>query len=260
MVRRAATFEGVLGLAVLLALPVCAQQQDNGASQQKQGSAAQQNQSGQNGNEKKDQKKSTADQNPFPEQQSEAAAKQAQGTGSPQNDARPQDENAGQREEKETAPNAPQPSGQKGSTADQNPFPEQKSEKAAGGDQPQGAGNGGQDYSSSQVKGLALPGTAAGPASGPQPYNPNLAKKDTQVGTFYMQSGNLKGAYDRFEEATREDPGNAEAVYGLGESALKLGKRDEAVKNFRLYLAALPEGTHAKEIRKAMKQMGVPES
>jgi Flp pilus assembly protein TadD len=71
-----------------------------------------------------------------------------------------------------------------------------------------------------------------------------------------MESGNWKGAYDRFLEANRSDPGNAEAVFGLAESARHLHLDDEARRNYHLYLSALPNGPHAKEIHKALKQMG----
>jgi len=235
MVRRVFFFGVVLGTGLLLAAPGGAQQQDNSAPPQQNPS---QNQSQ---SQKKDQKRSTAQDNPFPEEKSEAAAKQAQ--------------------QQEDAPSAPAPqAAPNGKTADQNPFPEGQSEKAAHQDQPnpgEGSGSGKDGFSSSQVKGLDLPGTnAESPDGSATGFDPKLAKKDTQVGMFYLQSGDFKGAYDRFVEATRTDPGNAEAVYGLGESALRLGKNDVALRNFRLYLSALPDGPHAKDVRKAMKKMG----
>jgi tetratricopeptide (TPR) repeat protein len=87
-------------------------------------------------------------------------------------------------------------------------------------------------------------------------FNPRLARKDAQIGDFYLESGNYKGAYDRFLEANRSDPGNAEAVFGLAESARRLQHRDEALRNYRLYLSALPNGPRAKEVRKALREMG----
>ncbi len=99
--------------------------------------------------------------------------------------------------------------------------------------------------------------TAPIQASSPLAYDPKLAKKDAQTGDFYLETGDFKGAYDRFVEAARSDPGNAEAVWGLAESAHHLQMNDVAIKNYRLYLAALPNGPHAKEIRKALKGMGL---
>lgn len=239
MLRRLTLIGVVCGCALVLAPPGVAQQQENSAP-------AQQGQPASGANQKKDQQKkpkSTADANPFPEAQSQAAAQQSQ----------QQDQNA--------APSAPAPQNQSNSTAQRNPFPEKQSEKAAQDNQENGGGappGSKGDFSSSQVKGMDLPDANAPTTVNPAPllHNPTLAKKDVQVGTFYLQSGNPKGAYDRFAEATQYDPGNAEAVYGLAASAEKIGKRDEALRNYRLYLSALPDGPHAKEARKAMKHLG----
>jgi tetratricopeptide (TPR) repeat protein len=232
---------------LLLALSLAAQQQDNSTP------PPQQNPPNAPAPQKKDSppkdqpKKSTADQNPFPEAQSEAAAHQQTSDPSvPQ----PQDT---------TQPGSPAKPG------DQNAFPQEQSEKAAHQDQQPGksaapGGTGDRDYSSSQVKGLDMPTTDAVPPPNlppsTLPYNPKLARKDAEIGDFYMESGNWRGAYDRFIEANRSDPGNAEAVFGLAESARRLSHMDEALRNYRLYLSALPNGPHAKEVRKALKEMG----
>jgi tetratricopeptide (TPR) repeat protein len=245
----------IIGSVLLLALSGAAQQQDNSAPPPAQNPpdapAPQKKDSPAKDQAPKDQpKKSTADQNPFPEAQSEAAAHQ-----------------------QNSDPNAPQPqtTSQPGSAAkpdDQNPFPQQQSEKAAHQGQPAdklaAPGDSG-DYSSSQVKGLDMPTTdvpntgEAPPANLPPstlPYNPKLARKDAEIGDYYMESGNWRGAYERFLEANRSDPGNPEAVFGLAESARRLSHIDEALRNYHLYLSALPNGPHAKEVRKALKELG----
>lgn len=249
MVRNA-----IVGGAVLwLSLSVAAQSQDNSAPPPRQT----QTQSGDQ-QKKADKKKPAAEANPFPEAQSEKAAGQEE-------------------QQKQGVPAAPQPApgkdqaepGKKPSTADRNPFPEAESEKAAHQQQQQDSGApaaaepGDQNYSSSQVhlKGMELaPEADDAPvvqASSPLPYDPKLAKKDAQIGDFYLETGDFRGAYDRFVEAARSDPGNAEAVWGLAESAHHLQMNDVAIKNYRLYLAALPRGPHAKQIRKALKEMGL---
>ena len=245
----------IAGTVVLLVLPVAAQQQDNSAAQSQQNPPPQASTSNP---PKKDQKKpSAAEQNPFPEAQSEAAAHQAQ------------------QQDNSSEPSAPQPqtaspggSSGKPPTAGQNTFPEEQSEKAAQKAQQQDnatpSGNPNapddQNYSSSRVKGLDMPTTDEAPSPdlppSSLPYNPKLARKDAQIGDFYLDSGNYRGAYDRFLEANRSDPGNAEAVFGLAESARHLSHTDEAIRNYRLYLSALPNGPHAKEVRKALKEMG----
>jgi tetratricopeptide (TPR) repeat protein len=262
MTLRSLIAGSIISLVALLAQPLAAQQDSNSAQQPQQNPPSQ-NSGTQNSQKNTQPKKSTAQENPFPEAQSEAAAHQSQqqdnsGSSNPEPNA-PQPQNS------QAAPQNPTPN----KTADQNPFPEAQSEKAAHqGQEPDNStppSNGDQDYSSSRVKGLDLPAAdpndpdtasaRANPAS--LPYNPKLARKDAEIGDYYLESGNFKGAYERFTEANRSDPGNAEAVYGLGESARRLNRRDEALRNYRLYLAALPRGPHAKEIRKAMKEMGV---
>lgn len=191
-------------------------------------------------------KDSAAQENRFPQAQSEEAQQQKD------------------QQESGTPPAAPAPAGaqQKPSAAEDNPFPEAQSEKAAQADQQKAAQqNSGEqrDSSSSQVKGLGLPGDAASSAArAPQKLqlDPKLGRRDAQVGHFYLQTGDYKGAYDRFLEATQVDPGNADAVFGLADSARHLNMRDVALRNYQLYLEALPSGRYAKDARKALKEMG----
>ena len=193
-------------------------------------------------------KPSTADQNPFPEAQSEAAARQAQQRQQDQSPATPS----------APAPQTPDGPKAKPSEADQNPFPAEQSRKAAqqanpGSQAPSGSAPG---YSSSQtgLQGIDVPKSTDELRS---IHSPSVGKKDTQVGLFYLKTGNYQGAYDRFVEATKVDPTNADAVFGLAESARHLNHRDEAVRNYQLYLSALPDGPRAKDARKGLKELGV---
>lgn len=220
--------------ALLLALPAAAQQQNSSSGQQNQQSSPQPKKQ-----DKKDTRKDApAQPNAFPEEQSEKAAQRAQPPAQQQNPP--------------AAP-APQPSSG-GSAAQQNPFPEAQSEKAAKeAQQHQSAEPDNQDSSSSTVPGLKLPATAGKHAP---VLNTALGRQDTKVGDFYLQRGNWKGAYDRFLEATQVNPGDAEAVYGLADSARHMGNRKVAIQNFQLYLSALPDGPRAKDCRKALKELG----
>lgn len=211
--------------ALLVGLPLAAQQQDSGSTQQPP-AAAQKN------TEQKDQKKQDKNQK----------AGQQDSTAPP-----------AQQQNPPSAP-APQQSRPGSSTADQNPFPEAESEKAAKEAQ---ARRGNQDSSSSVVPGLKLPENAGKqpPRLAPK-LDPSLGRQDTKVGDFYLQSGDWKGAYSRFLEATQVDPGDAEAVYGLAAAARHLGDRKTAIQNYQLYLAALPRGPRARDCRKALKEMG----
>lgn len=251
----------IAGTFLLLALPIAAQQQNSSSSspqsQSSSGNAQNQNQSGStstakaknnDGQKPATKPASTAAQNPFPEAQSEKTARQ-------QEQQQPQQENAPSAPAPQTAQH---PTGS--STADQNPFPETQSEEAAEKDQ-QEQQKAGQDYSSSSsgIKDLNLPAHAsplAAGAPGNTGFNPDVARKDVKVGNFYLQTGDYKGAYDRFLEATQVNPGSADAVYGLAEAARHLNKRDVALQYYQLYLAALPDGPRAKDARKALKEMG----
>jgi tetratricopeptide (TPR) repeat protein len=248
-----------------LALPVAAQQQENSApppqqnppastssTNQKPATAADPKTAGQKPAQPQ-KKPSTSEQNPFPEAQSEAAAHQTQ---QPSDGSTPQ---APTPEAGDKAAGDKQAGDKQG---DSNPFPETQSEKAAKQDRQPSSGAAPEDKpdensSSSQIspKLLDIPGDKD--ANNAAVESPQLAVKDTQVGTFYLKTGDYKGAYDRFVEATRVDPGNADAVFGLAESARRLNHRDEAIRNYRLYLSALPDGPRAKEARKALKEMGV---
>src|SRR5690348_6735086 len=226
--------------AVMLALPLTAQQQDSSVpppqqrSQEKHKKQDQQNQT----------QKKPADQNPFPEAQSEAAARQAQQQEQPPAPSAPTQSAPAPHE---TAPAKP-------SEADRNPFPEQQSRQAAQQEQKQSSS--GSSYSSSQagLEGFEPPKTADDLRN---IHNPSLGKKDTQVGLFYLKTGDYRGAYDRLQEATRVDPTNADAVFGLAEAARHLNRRDEAIHNYQLYLSALPDGPRAKDARKGLKELGV---
>jgi tetratricopeptide (TPR) repeat protein len=238
-------------LAVLLALPLAAQPQDNSAPPQASPppSSSQKKSDAQK-------KPSEGQQNPFPEAQSAAAARGAQ-----ENDAAPA----------APQPDAPQPAAgtptSKPATADQNPFPEARSEKAAhqareqenrSASAPAAAEPGDQDYSSSRIhlKGFDPSNSGSAAGGGGTVLSPQLGREDTKVGMFYLHTGDFKGAYNRFAEATRVDPGNADAVFGLAEAARHLNLRDQALRNYQLYLSALPNGPRTKEIRKALKDMG----
>ncbi len=252
--------------ALLLAVSLAAQQQDNNAAppqQQNQSNAGDQRKPDQQkaDQQKADQQKagqqkkgSAAQENPFPEGQSEQAAQQDQ-----------------QKDSSAPAQDAPAANGQqkKPSAAEENPFPESESEKAAHqtaqpspSSAPSGSAQPDQDYSSSQekLKGLDLPGAhdaRIADGAGGTILSPEVGRKDTKVGEFYLHTGDYKGAYDRFVEATKVDPGNAQAVFDLAEAARHLNNRAEAVRNYQLYLSAVPDGPRSKDARKALKDLGV---
>jgi tetratricopeptide (TPR) repeat protein len=168
----------------------------------------------------------------------------------------------------------------KHSTAQDNPFPEDISRKAATGsdapaapapsdkpptsDHPAARPDYTPDSSSSRSRfqGMDVTGgdhdSAVSDGAGGFIHDPKLALKDVKVGDFYLVQQNYNGAYSRYKEATEVDPGNAEAVFGLAEAARRLNKKDEAIDNYMIYLDAFPDGDKSKSARKALAALGAP--
>jgi tetratricopeptide (TPR) repeat protein len=84
--------------------------------------------------------------------------------------------------------------------------------------------------------------------------NPLQADKELTVGKFYFRKGSYKAAARRFEEATKWNPGLAEAYLRLGEARLKLKDRKAAREAWQKYLELEPEGKEASNIRKRLQQ------
>jgi len=175
------------------------------------------------------------------------------------------------------------PAAKKPTTADDNPFPEEISKKAAQADEnsapdaltgksdkpprsPEETKPGepkpdDQDYSSSRTKlqdidVMSDRESRISNGAGGYILNPTLAAQDVKIGGFYLNAGEYKGAYTRFKEATEVNPENADAVFGLAEAARGLKLKDEAADNYRMYLDAYPDGPKAKAARKALAQLG----
>jgi tetratricopeptide (TPR) repeat protein len=211
-----------------LSLPCAAQQSQN--SDQGQSPSQSQNQSQNQAQPDKTpaKPKSTAEDNPFPEDISKKAADAA---GDSTTDA--------------PAPK-PSPSPDKSTAPPVNPKPEPAS---------------GNSSSRTNLRGLNDVDTAESRISdgaGGYIYNPKLAAQDMKVGSFYFNTSDYKGAYARFKEATRVDPGNADAVFSLAEAARALKLNSEAADNYRIYLDAVPNGSKAKAARKALATLGEP--
>ena len=175
-------------------------------------------------------KPSAAKDNPFPEAVSRDAAKAA----------------------------SPSADSTKKTPADDNPFPEAVSRdaaKAAGNDQnpapktdlPPGVS------SSQSGAGLGDPDNPAGPP--PQVNDPVRAKKDADVGSFYLKNGDYQGALLRYQDAMAVDPTNVDAIFGLAETQQMLKKNADAARNYQLYLDIVPNGPKAKQAMKALKTL-----
>lgn len=174
---------------------------------------------------------STKDDNPFPEDVSKQAAKAAAGSS---DSGHPADPDA-------TTP--------KHSGAADNPFPESQSRDAA-----KAAGNDPAPATKPDIP----PGFSSSQSSpGPdQVADPPRAKKDAEVGTFYLKSGDYQGALLRFKDATAADPTNVDAIFGLAETQRMLKKNAEAARNYQMYLDIVPNGPKSKQALKALKALG----
>lgn len=172
---------------------------------------------------------------------------------------------------------AQKPSGQtapqKKSNAEENPFPEDVSQKAAEAEavkqgkesappegnnaKPQSDLPPGESSSTTRFSDLKDEDLGAGKDAGnliPE-HDTQRAMKDDEVGKYYMDRGDWKGAYNRFKDAMAFEPKDAEAAFQLAETASKLKLTEEAVANYKRYLELDPDGPHVKPSLKALKTL-----
>jgi tetratricopeptide (TPR) repeat protein len=81
-------------------------------------------------------------------------------------------------------------------------------------------------------------------------FNPLEAAQDLKIGNYYFKKGNYKAAQRRFTEATKWDPGFAEAYLRLGETNEKLKDSKGAKAAYSKYLELAPDSKEADSIRK----------
>jgi tetratricopeptide (TPR) repeat protein len=243
----------VLALGGWLALPVMAQQSNS--SNSGSGQASSSSTSTPQNQQTPPPHTSAAQENPFPGDVSKQAAQQQ---------SQPADAPA--------APDAGQQAPQKpGNAAKDNPFPEDVSKGAADAAAKSSDTSGGSSSSSSS-SGSAddtdpnadLP-RDTGRRRLKKPSDKDIesgslagegrAQEDVKIGRYYLGTGNYKGAYARFSEATRMDPASADAIYGLAAAAAGLHHMDEALTNYKLYLEIAPDGSDAKSARKALRAL-----
>ena len=85
--------------------------------------------------------------------------------------------------------------------------------------------------------------------------DPVRAKKDVDVGGFYLKNSDYQGAMLRYQDAMAVDPTNVEAIFGLAETQQMLKKNADAARNYQLYLDIVPNGPKAKQAMKALKTL-----
>ena len=79
-------------------------------------------------------------------------------------------------------------------------------------------------------------------------------KEDISVGSYYMQTGNWRGALSRFESALVLAPDNPEVYWGLAEAQRHLGNYSAAKAYYLQLIAYDPDSRHGKDASKILKQ------
>jgi tetratricopeptide (TPR) repeat protein len=83
-------------------------------------------------------------------------------------------------------------------------------------------------------------------------FNPLQAEKELKTGDFYAKKGNHKAAALRYQEATKWNPGLADAWLKLGEALEKRKDTKGAREAFAKYLELAPDAKNAAAIRKKL--------
>lgn len=87
------------------------------------------------------------------------------------------------------------------------------------------------------------------------PHADRLASKDEEIADLYYKDGNYQGALNRYKDALHFVPDDETAAFGIAECARKIGKRDESLAAYQIYLRLAPQGKKAKEARKAIEEL-----
>ena len=83
-------------------------------------------------------------------------------------------------------------------------------------------------------------------------WDPLRAEKDLEVGRYYMRTGNIDAAIDRFSDAILAKPGYATPFLCLAEAQEKKGMKRDAIKSYTRYLDLYP---HAEDKEKILKKI-----
>ncbi len=86
-------------------------------------------------------------------------------------------------------------------------------------------------------------------------WNPLQANKDVEVGTFYLKHGNYEAALDRFEEATRLQPGFALPYLKIGQTYEKMKDWPKAAEAYKSYLEVYKTAPDAKNVRQRIAEL-----
>jgi tetratricopeptide (TPR) repeat protein len=88
--------------------------------------------------------------------------------------------------------------------------------------------------------------------------NPVQARKEIMAGDYYFKKPNYSAAAKRYLEATRWDPGSAEAFRKLGDTREKLGDYGPAREAYLKYIQLSEDPKAGEALRKKMAQWPGP--
>ena len=83
-------------------------------------------------------------------------------------------------------------------------------------------------------------------------FNPLQAQQELRTGNFYWKKGSYKAAMLRYREATRWNPGFAEAWLRLAEAQEKQRDEKAAKEAYQKYLELAPDAKNAASVRKKL--------
>ena len=86
-------------------------------------------------------------------------------------------------------------------------------------------------------------------------WDPLRAEKDLEVGRYYMRTGNIDAAIDRFQDAILAKPGYAVPFLYLGEAQEKKGMKRDAVRSYKRYLELYPHAEDKEKIEKKIEKL-----
>jgi tetratricopeptide (TPR) repeat protein len=86
-------------------------------------------------------------------------------------------------------------------------------------------------------------------------WDPVRAEKDLEVGKYYMKTGNVDAAIDRFQDAIEAKPGYAIPFLYLGEAQEKKGMKRDAIKSYTRYLELYPKAEDRAKVEKKIEKL-----
>lgn len=112
-----------------------------------------------------------------------------------------------------------------------------------------------QSDAAAKPKANAQTDTATKNAEDQPKWDPLRAEKDLEVGHYYMRTGNIDAAMDRFRDAIEAKPGYAIPFLYLGEAQEKKGMKRDALKSYKRYLELYPHAEDREKIQKKIEKL-----